>query len=399
PEWHVDVDEADESQQALALDSLKATRPIHVEAQTPAEIDAAFDAITYQKGAAVLRMIESYVGADTFRQGVNAYIQEHGYANATSENFSKALSSSSGKPVERILPTFVNLPGVPLIGVSRQCVQGGTAITPRQERFFVAGTRHEPGRWQIPVCVRAGGQTTATCDVLSETSHTFTVAGTCAPWVFANAGARGYYRTAYASDALRTMAPRVGSELAPAERLSLIDDEWALVRAGRHGVGDYLTLATGYGREHVSGVLDAALHGLSFAHEYLTSGETRTRFEAFARSLFQPLYDEVGFAATPGDNDDRKQLRATVIAALGVLGNDADLAARARGAADRALAGAAPLESTAAGTVLRIAAQHGDARLFDALLAAAERTSDPDEHYRYLYALAAFRDPTLIGRG
>ena len=77
-----------------------------------------FDAITYQKGAAVLRMIESYVGADTFRRGVNAYLEAHAYKNATSEDFSKALSATSGKPVERILPTFVNQPGVPLIDVS-----------------------------------------------------------------------------------------------------------------------------------------------------------------------------------------------------------------------------------------------------------------------------------------
>src|SRR5262249_9823719 len=398
-DWNVDVDEAQENQQALALDSLNATRPIHVDVQTPAQIDEAFDAITYQKGAAVLRMVESYVGADAFRKGVNAYLQAHAYGNATSEDFWKALSASSGKPVERILPTFVNQSGVPLINVSAACASGGTVITLRQERFFVDAAHREPGRWQMPVCVRAPGQSAPTCDVVDDASHTITAAGACAPWVFANAGARGYYRTAYPSEMLRAIAPHVETDLTSAERLSLIDDEWALVRAGRHDAADYLTLAARYGREHISGVLDAAVGGLSFGHDYLAVGDSRTRFETFARSLFKPLYEEVGFTAAAGDTDDRKALRATVIAALGTLGNDPDLAGRARTAADRALSGTAPLDSTIASAVLRIAAAHGDARLFEALLAAAERASDPDEHYHYLYALGAFRDPALIRRG
>src|SRR4051794_29731607 len=118
PEWNVPVDEASENQTALNLDSLASTRAIHAEADTPAQIDAAFDAIAYQKGAAVLRMLESYVGADAFRKGINAYLQAHAYGNATSEDFAKSIAASSGKPVERILPTFVNQPGVPLLDVS-----------------------------------------------------------------------------------------------------------------------------------------------------------------------------------------------------------------------------------------------------------------------------------------
>jgi aminopeptidase N len=399
-DWNVPVDEAQENQQALALDSLTATRPIHVDVQMPAQIDEAFDAITYQKGAAVLRMVESYVGAETFRKGVNAYLQAHAYGNATSEDFWKALSASSGKPVERILPTFVNQPGVPLVDVALSCASGGTAVTLRQERFFADAAHHEPGRWQMPVCLKSPGQAAPTCDVLNDASHTFTTAGACAPWVFANAGAKGYYRTAYPSDLLRALAPHVETDLTPSERLSLVDDEWAIVRAGRHSVADYLTLAAGYGREHTSGVLDEVVRGLGFIRDYLTNGETRTHFEAFARSLFQPLYAEVGFTAVPGDTDDRKALRAAVIDALGTLGRDADLEGRARAAADRALSGAAPLDGTTANAVLHVAAQHGDAKLFDALVAAAERTSsDPDEYYRDLYALGDFRDPTLVARG
>jgi aminopeptidase N len=399
PEWNVPVDEAEETQQALALDSLKATRPIHTDVQTPAQIDEAFDAIAYEKGASVLRMLESYVGADTFRTGVNAYIQAHAYGNATSEDFAKALAGSSGKPVERILPTFVNQPGVPLLDVSLACAGGKATVTLKQQRFVMDAAAHEPGRWQIPVCVKAPGQATPTCDVLTEATQTMALPGACAPWVFANAGAHGYYRSAYSSDVLRAVAPRVETDLTAPERLSLIDDEWALVRAGRHGIGDYLTLAAGYGREHTSGVLDEITRGFGFVHQYLTTDTVRPRFESFVRSLIRPLYDEVGFVASPSDGDDHRSLRASVIRALGTIAEDPDVVSRARTAVDRALAGAAPLDPTLADAAVRIAARHGNAALFDALAAAAERATVPDEHYRYLYALGDFTEPPLIDRG
>jgi aminopeptidase N len=399
PDWNVEVDEAQETQKALALDALAATRPIHAEVAAPAEIDEAFDAIAYEKGASVLRMIESYVGADTFRNGVNAYLQAHAYANATSEDFWKSLSASSGKPVERILPTFVSQPGVPLVEVSLSCANNQSSVTLTQQRLTIDGARSDGGRWQIPVCVKAPGRDAPRCEVLTEASQTMALGGACAAWAFANAGAHGYYRTAYSSPMLRAIAPHVETELTAAERLSLVDDEWALVRARRHGAADYLTLAAGFGREHNRGVLEAVARGLEFVDDYLTAGDARPRFEAFARSLFRPLFDEIGFTAAPGDGDDRRSLRAVVVAALGSIGNDPDVVARARAAVTRALGGGDALDPTAGDAVVRTAAAHGDAALFEALARAAERADKPEERDRYLYALGAFRDPALVDRG
>ncbi|PYR48324.1 MAG: peptidase [Acidobacteria bacterium] len=399
PDWTIAIDEAQENQTALALDSLKSTRPIHADVETPAQIDEAFDAIAYQKGAAVLRMIEGYVGADTFRKGVNDYLQAHAYANATSEDFWKAISATSGKPIERILPTFVNQPGAPLLDVSIACANGRTAVTLEQQRFLVDEAQGESGRWQIPVCLKVPGRPSATCEVVTDESRTVSLDGACVPWVFANAGARGYYRTAYSSGLLRALAPHVETDLTASERLSLLDDEWALVRAGRHSIADYLTLVSENGREHTSGVLEEIAHRLGFVHDYLTTDATVGRFEMFTRRLLRPLFDEVAFAVAASDADDRRSLRAAVIASLGTIGQDPDVVAKARSAADRSLSGRAPLDPTLADAVITTAAAHGDAALFDALAAAAERASDPEVHYRYLYALADFREPPLIDRG
>jgi aminopeptidase N len=401
-DWNVAVDEAAETQRALSLDSLKATRPIHSDVATPAEIDEAFDAIAYEKGAAVLRMIEHYVGADTFKKGINAYLAAHAYQNATSEDFSKAISATSGKPVERILPTFVNQPGVPLIDVSDLSCDAATSetrATLAQSRFLVGDTTAAAGRWQVPVCVAGQKDAADSCHLLTELRQTVPVAKGCASWVFANAGARGYYRTAYSPAMLRAMAPHIEGELTPAERLSLIDDEWALVRAGRHSAAEYLTLVTAFGRERTSVILSEIIGHVNFIHDYLAMPEQAPKLGALVRSLLRPALDELSFSPAPSDADDRRALRAAVVSALGTTGNDPDVIAKSRAALDRSLQGGAPLEASLAAAVTSVAAGHGDRKLFDALVAASERASDPEERYRTLSALAAFRDPALTDRG
>jgi len=401
PDWNIPVDAELENQTALSLDALQATRPIHAAVETPAQIDEAFDAIAYQKGAAVLRMIESYVGRESFRNGVNAYLQAHAYGNATARDFWSAIAAASGKPIDTIMPTFVNQPGVPLVNLSATCTNNHLQITVTQERFALGQTTPAaPERWQIPLCVNLPDRKSATCNVVSDTTQTITLGGaSCPAWVFANAGAHGYYRTAYPPDMLRAMAPHLVTDLSAPERLSLLDDEWSLVRAGRHTVADYLTLASGFGGERTSGVLATVSGRLQFIRDYLTPKEARPAFERFTRDLLQPVLEHVGFTAAAADPADRRELRAVAIQALGNTGEDTRVIAESRAALDRSLAGGAPLDPTVAGAVVSVAATHGDAALFDALHKAADAATAPDIHYRYLNALSDFTDPALVDRG
>jgi aminopeptidase N len=401
PDWNIAVDQAIDNQAALSSDALKNTHPLHVNVETPAQIDEAFDAITYQKGAAVLRMIENYLGPDTFRRGVNAYLQAHAYGNATSQDFWNTMTEVSGKAIDRILPTFVNQPGAPLLEVSLSCVNNRSQLDIAQQRFTLdpaSPPARPPERWQIPVCVKAASSTAGGCDLIADNRQTLSLGPSCVPWAFANAGADGYYRTAYSPDTLRALAPRIEEVLTAPERLSLAGDEWALVRAGRHTAGDYLTLASGFAREHTEGVLSNVTERLGFIEEYLTDTASRPRFQRFVRSLFDPLFQEIGFTSTPVDSDERRSLRATLISTLGITGADDQVAATARAALDRSLAGGPPLDATLSRSIIAVAAQRGDRALFDSLLAASERATSPDERYRYLYALADFRDPALIDR-
>jgi aminopeptidase N len=404
PEWNIAVDEELETQKALTLDALQSTHAIRSAVSTPAEIDAAFDPISYEKGAAVLRMIEHYVGADAFRTGINTYLQAHAYGNATSEDFWNAIAAASGKPVDRILPTFITQVGAPLVDVSSLTCSGGPTMSTRatlsQERFGIDATVRSRGAWQVPVCIKGGttAQSGESCQVLSPQPQTLDVARGCAPWVFVNAGAQGYYRTAYPPALLRMLAPDLSTALTPPERLSLVADEWAMVSSGRHTAADYLALAASFSRESSSGVLSEVVDRLAFIRQYLTNDASRPRFEAFARAMLRPIFERVGLSTAPSDPDDRRALRAVVVAAIGTTGNAADIAAQARAALDRSLTGGPSLDPTLAPSIVSIAAAHGDTALYDHLLAAAARAGSPGERSLYLDATSDFRDPAVLKR-
>jgi aminopeptidase N len=398
PEWHLDIDEAQSTQEALDLDALATTRPVHSNAETPAEIEETFDVIAYQKGAAVLRMVEHYVGADDFRKGVNAYLARHAYGNATSEDFWNAIATASRKPVDKILSTFVNQPGVPLLQLSLACDPGGHMLGLTAQRFSLQATQTSAARWQIPVCRKYPNIMGSSCTEMRTEAATLPGAS-CPAWAFVNAGAEGYYRTAYPPEMLRTLAGDVETKLTAAERLSLAGDEWALVRAGRHSVADYLTLIKGYGSESYSGVLEGVAQRLETIRTQLVTDAERARFETFVRSLFEPAFATLGLSSQPGESDDRRALRAVLVELLAVTGNDTNVLEAARRRVRDALSGGEPLDRETAETLIHAAAKRGDAALFDAFLAAAAKAATPEEYYRYLGALAYFEDPAMIDRG
>jgi hypothetical protein len=235
----------------------------------------------------------------------------------------------------------------------------------------------QAGRWQVPICVAGQKDAADSCHLLTDVRQTVPVAKGCASWIFANAGARGYYRTAYSPAMLKAMAPHIEGELTPAERLSLVDDEWALVRAGRHSAADYLTLVTAFGRERTSVILSEIIGHLKF-HPRLPGprpsrrrNSRRSSDRCCARRSTSSASRQPPLTATIAG-----RLRAGIVSALGRTGNDPDVIAKSRAALDRSLQGGAPLEASVAAAVTSVAAGHGDRKLFDALVAGSERASD-----------------------
>jgi aminopeptidase N len=401
PEWHMELDEVQSNQKAMALDSLESTRPIRAKASTPAEINELFDAIAYEKGAAVLRMVEAWVGEDAFRSGVNRYLERFKYSNARAEDFWGTLTSSTKQPVDRVMAGFVDKPAVPLIDAATTCEGARGTARVAQEKEQAASGRATNGAssaalgWSIPVCVKGPAGKTS-CEVVGAAAVTVPL-DACPAWVMANAGARGYYRVVYPPDMIAAMSRDIAA-LAPAERITLVADEWALVRAGRHGVGTFLDLASGLRAEREPAVMQTLVEGLRRLDQEFTTDASRTPYRAWVSALLGPALRDIGWSTAAGESADTKALRATLVDGLGNIARDAEVIARAREVVAADLAKADVVDPALLNAVVPVAAHGGSAALYDQYLARSRSASDPEDHYRYLYALASFSDPALVKR-
>jgi aminopeptidase N len=397
PEWRMDVNAAEETQGALALDALRSTRAIHTQVETPAEINQVFDAIAYQKTAGVLGMIEAYVGPEAFRKGVSSYLTKYSLGNAAGEDFWTEVTRVTEKPVNRIMKSFVDQPGAPLMTARTKCVDGTTEVSLKQERFVSTpesskGGSAAPQTWTVPVCVKtATGE--ATCTVVTEREQTIRAPGCGAAMI--NADARGYYFTDYEPAAVAALATRT-PPLTAAERISLLGDEWRMMRAGRHDIGTYLDLSAAFARDKAPPIAADIAGRIGFVSAYVADPVLRAPFKAWVRSTFRPSLDAIGVNAAAGDTDDTNSLRGTL---LQLLSDDPDLQKRARELADGYLARPSALPPTLVSPVLQVAASGGDAPLYDRFVARMKASAAaPEEYYRFFNALANFRDPALVER-
>jgi aminopeptidase N/puromycin-sensitive aminopeptidase len=400
PEWNFNLDDVSQTAGTLNTDSLANTRPIHQAAETPAQITELFDGIAYGKAAAVLRMLESYLGEETFRAGVNAYLQQHQYANATANDFWDAQAKTSKRPVDQIMPTFVKQAGVPIINVKSQCTGGSTTVTLEQRRYYYDREKFEAPNdelWQVPLCMKSSASEVPKCELLTKKQETFTLPG-CSSWVLANAGATGYYRVGYQPDAVRALAKDAESKLSPAERIALQTDVWASVRVGREPVGDYLAFAQGLGSDRNRAVLEDVLGRLNFVGEYLVTDNDRESYQNWLRQYLTPILKDVGWEPKPGESDEQRTLRARVFNALGHDARDPEVLAQARKIADKALDNPASVDRELARSAFRLAALTGDQAFYDKLLAGLKNAKSPEEYYISLFTLPQFGDPKLLQR-
>lgn len=399
PEWNVELDEVEETQKALSLDALRSTRAIRTNVQTPDEINEVFDAIAYEKSAGVIRMVESYVGKEAFRQGVASYIRKYSYGNAAAEDFWTEVTRVTGKPVDRIMASYVDQPGVPILKIASACQGSTTRVRVVQERFIGAPGQPPPAAqsWTIPLCFKALPDSPATCQVISKAEESFTIPG-CAAETFVNAGSLGYFYTEYSPETVRALSRKARGTLTPAERAGLLGDEWWMVRSGRHDIGVFFDLAGALASDTTAAVIDAIVSRVDYAAEYLVSEAHQPKFHRWIQTRFKPTLDRLGLPGT-GDDELEQMRRAALLHLVGIWGGSPDVQRRARELATSYIADRASLPATMAPDVLAVAAYGGDAALYDRYLTRLEQlTSEPEEYYRFFNALPYFRDPALVAR-
>lgn len=385
PEWNVWLLTQAGQQSAMRLDSRAGTHPVIAEIPDVFAAANAFDSITYNKGQAVVRMLETYVGEDAFRAGVRRYIARHAYQNAASDDLWNALDEAApGKAVADMAHDFLLQPGVPLIQAREAA--GGIALT--QGRFAADDSQKAAQTWRTPVKVK-GLDGKSWQGVVSASSAV--AAPVPAPAVV-NAGQTSYARTAYAPALWAKLAPRFAS-LPAADQLGLLYDSRALGEAGVAPMSDFLALARNAPADADPIVVTTLADQLA-ALDWLYGGRpNQTAFRAFARSRLAPIAQRLGWDAKAGEADNVAGARRAVLVALGQFGDPAVVAEARRRFAD-----SATLTGAGRRTVLDIVAANADASAWEAIYAQAKASRDITDRGRLFSYLGASQDPALADR-
>ncbi|PVM73890.1 M1 family metallopeptidase [Caulobacter radicis] len=392
PEWNAALAAVGGREYAMSLDGLVTTHPVVQHVETVEQASQAFDAITYQKGEAVIRMLEGYVGEDAWRTGVRAYIKAHAYGNTVSDDLWKAVETAAGKPITAIAHDFTLQPGVPLIRVEAgACQAGKQVLTLTQGEFSKDFPDKTPLSWRVPVNAKALDGATIAKTVVEGGKASLTVEG-CGP-VVVNAGQSGYYRTLYAPAQFQRLAADFG-KLAPIDQLGLLSDAWSMGTAGQQSPTDALALIAATPADADPQVLSKVAGVLSAIDGYYEGQAERVAFRKLAVARLSPLLARVGWEAKAGEPDPVAILRGDLIATLGELGDGAVVAeARRRYAADKTDPTAIPGPLRKA--ILGVVAVNADAATWEAIHAQAQAEKTPLVRTQLYNLLAAADDEAL----
>ena len=379
---------------AFKVDELAGTRPVEFEVRSPEEAEGMFDALTYGKGSAVLRMMEQHIGEDPFRRGVGTYLRAHAYANTETEDLWHSLDEASGWSVGDIMDTWILQGGYPRVSV--RSVVGGVAL--EQRRFLLIPDSSDSTRWKIPIRIRgrSGGDPFEVKVLLDRSEAVIPTKGTV-DWVVANAGGHGFYRSLYQESLLAALLERL-DELDPLERFAVVDDAWTFVESGQVGAASFMVLAGSFAAETEQAVWGALLGGAAGIGHHLVPGEVRPSYERWVSGLVAPVLDRLGWEPPDGESDLARRLRGRIITAMGCLANDPGTVERARSTWEQLVSEPTAVDPEVGTACIFVCAAHGGASTYRAFLARHEDAGNPQEAMKYLRALASLDDPEAVDR-
>jgi cytosol alanyl aminopeptidase len=397
PEWKSRLSDLGSKFGAMSEDSLVTTRKIRQEILTNDDISNAFDDITYEKGAAVIRMFEVWTGEKQFQSGVTSYLKHYAYKNARMSDFLDAIAQTGQPRLSAAFQTFLNQPGVPEISVTLKC-DGPPSVGLSQKRYLPIGSKGSAKQtWQVPVCVRyrSGKGVEQECFLLDKASADFklTKASECPALMAANESASGYYISAYQGNLLDKMVAQGSEFLNSAEQLTLIHDVSSLSASGDLKIGRALDVAVHFAdspeRQIVAQAKDIVAGPKPFVPPALEQNYAR-----FVEKVFGARARSLGWSAKSGEELETRLLRPNLVPF--VARYDATLAAEARKLADEWLENRKGVDADMLRPVLATAAYRGDRALFDALLRELKKTRDLQQRSAIIGALGSFRDPKLV---
>jgi aminopeptidase N len=395
PRWQTWLDDNEQKQAAMNADAASA-HPIQQPIADESEASEMFDNITYNKAAAVVRMLEGYVGEAAFQAGLRQYLLAHAYGNTTGADLWHALETASGKSVGAIASAFIKQRGVPLVVAEATCAGDEQRLALRQERFTLRRTNPAAGEWQVPITIGQPGTAGPGESVLLHDQPIVVAAGRCDEPVKLNLGDIGYYRVEYDAET-RAALTRSMHLLSPADRVGMLADLWALVEANRAPASSYLDLMERIGSDDSPAVWAQIIRTLKQIDHLQRDRSERAAFQSYARARLHPVLERMGWDGPNTDGDGGGMLRPTLIRFLGELG-DEDILAEARSRFAAYLQDPRSLRQGLRDAVIHLVGVGADRRTYDMLLSLARQSNDAATRERYYLAAASARDPALARR-
>jgi puromycin-sensitive aminopeptidase len=379
---------------AMAVDALKSTRSIEFTVRSPEDARAMFDVLTYEKGAAVLRMLEQYMAAEEFRKGIAVYLKKHEYANAETTDLWDALEESSHQPVRKMMDSWIFQQGFPI--VRAEAGSDGTSLKVSQRRFFYLsdGTWNDQ-LWHVPLMIRAKTEKGLVTKklMLTEAEATIPLEGKI-EWTLLNEGGHGFYRATYSPQLLQALTHNL-PELRPIERFGLVSDTWAAVVAGLSPLSEFIKMVRLFTNETDLNVWRAIIGPFNYL-DMVADEDARKSLAALVREIVGPAFKRLGWDPKKDEDELTRQVRGVLAATLGTVGEDPEVQAKAKqlyalwdddpSKADRDIAPA----------LVAILAYSGDAARYEEFKKKFKAARTPQEEQRYLFALTSFRDLGLL---
>jgi cytosol alanyl aminopeptidase len=397
PEWKTRLGDLAPKFGAMGEDSLVTTRKIRQEIETNDDISNAFDNITYEKGAAVIRMFEVWTGEKQFQSGVASYLKHYANKNARMSDFLDAIAQTGQPRLSAAFQTFLNQPGVPEVSVTLKC-DGPPSVSLSQKRYLPIGSSGSSGQtWQVPICVRyrTGKCVERECFLLDKSTADFklTKASGCPALIAANESASGYYISSYQGDLLDKMVAQGSIFLNPAEQLTLIHDVSSLAASGDLKIGRALDAAVSFANSPEREIV-AQTKNIIAGPEPFIPPALKDNYARFVEKVFGARARSLGWSAKPGEDQETRLLRPNIVPF--VARYHPALAAEARKLADGWLENRQGVDADMTSSVLSTAAYYGDRALFDSLLRELNKTQDVRQRGWIIRALGSFRDPKLV---
>ncbi|MGI8420628.1 MAG: M1 family metallopeptidase [Candidatus Levyibacteriota bacterium] len=378
---------------ALELDGLENTHPIEVEIEDPNDINEIYDAVSYSKGASIIRMLAEYLGYEHFEKGLQKYLKRHAYQNACTEDLWQALEDVSGKPVKKIMNNWTKKAGYPLITIS----ETGKEFVLSQSRFYSSALSQKKAtdktQWVIPIGIVSSSQKEPTYHLMEQKTLHIPKNG---DWMKFNAGEKSLVRVSYPPTLLNRLEEAIKKKtIAKEDRFGILRDLFVLAEAGKASTDQALKMSLAFTSDAAYIVWVELATEIAKVANLVSEEPYYEDFKGFAKSLFSDIVKKVGFEPVKGEDHTQKLLRSVVLGQSAKYGNE-EVIKKGQTLFDQVVAGEITLDADLRGVVYTIAARNGDEAVYNALLTRYRKETLEQERDRLFLALSSFKQEELI---